>query len=1057
MPFDFGEAEDDPVVRSLGSEALPASWEAGRATINYDSDFDSYSRQAYRNLDQNTRNVSAQMGLPAPGEGEVERVLSAEEANAEFGAGGLLTFEGPVAESVAAERRDLAMRSARRSSVYERSDVGVIGHVLGFGDQVLGSFTDPLSVLASAIPVVGQARYAKWLKMAASNWSRAGIRLGVGTASGVVGQAVLEPLAYGVTRAEGRDYSMADSLFNITVGGAFGGGLHTSVGAVADWRGGPSSYAQPRRTVDVVADPTNVAAPARVEGKVLVEGERVRDPVVERIRRAPAATQMEAIATALTQDADGEPVNVAPVFERHEATAGRAADAGEEGLPVVNMRRVRRDVAFTPSGRQLDVTYAIVELRDLVASHDDGLQINPRYPAALQPRDRTRMASEAQIGEIARKLEPRLLMEGTGADTGAPIISARGVVESGNGRVIGLRRAYADGPKGAQYKQALADAGYDIAGFDQPVLARVRDTELIGADRLAFTREANERATAALSAPEQALADAAAISDAAIALHRGGPVTLAGNREFAKAAIQAISSTADQAQFFTRDGQLSADGAARLERALIARAYGDADLVSLLTEAGMEDVRAIGGALLDLSAGWAQMRQRTRDGVLKGEADQTAALVQAVMLVRRARRDGKPVALYMRTDDMFAGSMPPEVEAFTAIFFRDSQLTKPAGRESIGDALNFYLAEANKMDAGPALFGGLDGGQPRDILAAAVARRSGQGGQYDFSLAARPEGHGEDAGPARAAGSERRPPGDGQTAEPGGESQSGAIEPPSLLAEIAAARKAKEPKRAKTAAEPKRAADTKPDPGPDSLTAVSEHGDALAFPDDEHRRLWEVGHAKAAGKGVPKAEIEALRAHFAKWIDPSASPDGALSTNPKLLQLADDYYRTTPGEEYGGTAQPGTPFDMGDLVDADLRVDYYRGLLQRERGRSQRPPDTAPDAPRRAPAPALEPAAAPDDPDIAGSPAVMRAREAADMIRAQHDAALERLNARAAQLGFDVGKLLDEAEADIKADAQASGDDLLADGTEKAAQRLKVDQAARDAAEACLVSRGGMS
>jgi len=60
---------------------------------------------------------------------------------------------------------------------------------------------------------------------------RAAVRAGIGAIEGTAGAAMLEPATYALSRAEQRDYTMADSLANLAFGGIMGGGLHAGFGA----------------------------------------------------------------------------------------------------------------------------------------------------------------------------------------------------------------------------------------------------------------------------------------------------------------------------------------------------------------------------------------------------------------------------------------------------------------------------------------------------------------------------------------------------------------------------------------------------------------------------------------------------------------------------------------------------------------------------------------------------------------------------------------------------------------------------------------------------------
>src|SRR5205085_6986239 len=167
------------------------------------------------------------------------------------------------------------------------------------------------------------------------------------------------------------------------------------------------------------------------------------------------------------------------------------------GEPVTSLPPHR---VATAGGRAVEVAPVVVEARDLRTSADEG------YDAALQPRDRDRAAAEQQVREMASRLEPERLGFSAEADRGAPIVGDDGMVESGNGRIMAIRQAYAEGGDAAQrYRDWLATQGVDVARYQEPVLVRQRVTELSPEERQGFAVAANRPATLALSAPERAL------------------------------------------------------------------------------------------------------------------------------------------------------------------------------------------------------------------------------------------------------------------------------------------------------------------------------------------------------------------------------------------------------------------------------------------------------------------------------------------------------------------------------------------------------------------------
>jgi predicted kinase len=398
-----------------------------------------------------------------------------------------------------------------------------------------------------------------------------------------------------------------------------------------------------------------------------------------------------------------EPPKQAALKDKIEANRGAAAPAL---APKPETRPVKDDVAITASGRDVPVTYAVIEADDLIASQRDEGGTNPAYPAELQPRDRSRGTSDQQINKIAQNLKPELLDQNPNASDGAPIISEDGVVESGNGRVLAIRRAFSQGLATAKaYVDYLASKGYPVQGMRRPVLVRVRKGQLT--DRAAFTREANERTTLAMSATERAMADAAALKPETVALYRGGEVSEAGNRDFVRSFMKSVVNPNEQAAMVTPEGGLSQEAIRRVQGALLAKAYGDADLVGSLLESTDTNIKAIGGALMDVAGPWAQMRDEAKSEAIDPDVDVTPAVLEAVRLVQRARNEGRPLSEFVAQKDIFSGStISPEAEAVLRLMFRNTtSWTMPAGREKLADALRFYATEARKTTAGVDLLG----------------------------------------------------------------------------------------------------------------------------------------------------------------------------------------------------------------------------------------------------------------------------------------------------------------------------------------------------------------
>jgi GGDEF domain-containing protein len=155
---------------------------------------------------------------------------------------------------------------------------------------------------------------------------------------------------------------------------------------------------------------------------------------------------------------------------------------------------------YTERGTEADIETRTIPRDKILTSLDEG------YPAELQPRDRSRIASRDQISEISGKLNPELLGDSPKASDGRPLVvpvehdgETKYAVVSGNGRTEAIRNAKGDASKA--YDEFVKSKG----GQPGDIYAGVLDPKT---NLETFAREANESSTAKMSASEQAQADA---------------------------------------------------------------------------------------------------------------------------------------------------------------------------------------------------------------------------------------------------------------------------------------------------------------------------------------------------------------------------------------------------------------------------------------------------------------------------------------------------------------------------------------------------------------------
>lgn len=399
--------------------------------------------------------------------------------------------------------------------------------------------------------------------------------------------------------------------------------------------------------------------------------------------------------------------------------------------------------AITARGERIPVGYRVVEAADLVTSHDEGMRVNPVYPAELQPRDRTRAASEEQVARMAQNLDPAQILDSPFAYTGAPIVGPDAVVESGNARTLAIRRAYREG-KALGYRTALTEAaprlGLDpqaVSGMKEPVLVRERTADV---DRVRFAREANEPPVAALSVTERAKADAQMLPALeGLAFNDDGTINQAGSRRFMQGFVQHVVGPADLGAFVAPDGSISQQGLARIRNAIFARAYEDAELVQAMAESTDPIVRNAMHGLTRAAGDVAAMRAAIASGDLY-PLDITPQLVAATRLYAQLRANGTPVRAYLEQGTLFAGlDVPPATQAFLLALDEHARSAK-----RVAEVVKGYVDEVNRLGSPKQaeLLGAREIPPPEALLERAIAQASKEartGDLFDTGKAKDPE------------------------------------------------------------------------------------------------------------------------------------------------------------------------------------------------------------------------------------------------------------------------------------------------------------------------------
>jgi len=198
--------------------------------------------------------------------------------------------------------------------------------------------------------------------------------------------------------------------------------------------------------------------------------------------------------------------------------------------------QVQGNKVYYPSG-SLDVRHEVVNLPNLITSHDTDFNVNRNYPQELQPRARETAPARDQVNQMSARLQPDRLGPSPEANSGAPIVGPDNVVESGNGRTLAIAKAYKAG-RGDKYRDYLSSQEHDITGMDQLVLIARRQTELTPEQRAAFTHSANTASGLRMNAAEQAAAEVKLITpDAVESIEDGSSLSSESNRAFVRSFV----------------------------------------------------------------------------------------------------------------------------------------------------------------------------------------------------------------------------------------------------------------------------------------------------------------------------------------------------------------------------------------------------------------------------------------------------------------------------------------------------------------------------------------
>jgi hypothetical protein len=406
---------------------------------------------------------------------------------------------------------------------------------------------------------------------------------------------------------------------------------------------------------------------------------------------------------------------------------------------------------------------------DAVASSADqsGTDQSVTADPNLQNRDRSRLASVAQMQSIARAPDYFRLGPSRTPDSGAPMVFAQGddvsaipedhfgksdvaVMADGqrvpfryavvsadsvqashhadgsvnqgfaseqagtlkalnNGRVAGLRGAYAQGQASIYQAELVTDAanhGIDpaaIALTPNPILVRVYSEQ----SNTANMAQKSQAQGLGMSPVELARQDAKLMESGVLSAYVDGDVASADNRDFVRAFVGKLAASGqDVATLMNAQGHLSPAGRTRIQAALAQAAFDDSDLVAELFDSMDTEIKGIGEALKQVAGHWANMRDSARIGAIDPKQDVTTDLMDAVGLIKRARQERRSLYELLRQPDLQTGQPPSEsVQALVKLFYQGEFLTRPVAKDKVAAKLKAFVEQALQTKPEPGFFG----------------------------------------------------------------------------------------------------------------------------------------------------------------------------------------------------------------------------------------------------------------------------------------------------------------------------------------------------------------
>ena len=395
-------------------------------------------------------------------------------------------------------------------------------------------------------------------------------------------------------------------------------------------------------------------------------------------------------------------------LEQQPIKADPEAKEGEPGFKRKALPGTNNEVITPDSSMKVNTTYKIVSLSELLQGEGD---FQNRIDRQTSQQALDKIQERAALFDPAQVIDPHRT-----SDSGPPIILPSGVIISGNGRVLTIKKLYED----PEFKKQKED--YQMALFTKykapgdknpfvtvnggvikdPVLVQVLNTAKLAKDDasrrkriIKFVKASNISKADTLSVGEKAANDVKGTKKI-ISLFKGGEITSLANAPFIQAFAEENVPSSERGEFFTEGAELSNSGLKRIQGALLTAAYGDSKSITKILESTDNDVKAITNSMLDVAPKYVELKAGMDKDTIPKDMDLTPYIVKALDKISSLRQQGiKPAGDFAQTDFL---AEREEIRDIIVKAFYSDDLTRARSQKYITNILNKTIDKILEQD-----------------------------------------------------------------------------------------------------------------------------------------------------------------------------------------------------------------------------------------------------------------------------------------------------------------------------------------------------------------------